>query len=121
MVQIAELPFTQYDNLNILNQLRVNGVLVTPGGGQDIIQVLSGDYDQELDDDVVIITGASTLNLILASTAIKSLTIKSKLPGGDITITPFSGDTINGTTTLVIGAGSSTVIAPVTDDWEIIG
>jgi len=121
MVQIANLPFTQDTNLNILNQLRIKGILVNPGGGQDIVEVLSGNYTQEIDDDIIIMTGPATLQLIKASTGIKLLRIKSKIGGGQITVTPFSGDTINTASTLVIENGVGQAIVPLSADWEIVG
>lgn len=33
MTTIADKPFTQLDNLNVTDELRIDGVLVTPGGG----------------------------------------------------------------------------------------
>lgn len=121
MTEIADKPFTQLLNLNLLDELRIQGILVSPSGGQDINVITSGDYDQQIVDDIIIITGAATVSLVQASTGIKQIAIKSKLPGGDVTITPFSGDTVNGTTTLVLSAGTSTVIAPITLDWEVVG
>lgn len=87
---------------------------------QNIIES-SDNYSASPFDDVIIITGAATVFLAQSSTGIKSLTIKSKLPGGDVTINPFSGDTVNAASSLVLSAGTSTVIFPITLDWEIVG
>ncbi len=121
MVQIAGNPFSQSTNLNILNELRIQGVLVSPSGGQDIVEVISGDYDQEIDDDTIVIPGPANVQLIQASTAIKEVKIKSKIGGGDVTLIPFLGDTVNAASTLVLGAGVGQTIAPITLDWEVLG
>lgn len=118
MVQIADKAFTQLTNLNLLDELRIQGILVTPAGGQDIVEV-TGNYTQEIDDDVIVITGPATLTLIQASTAVKSVLVKSKIGGGAVTVTPFAGDTVNATTSVSIAAGSSNILAPITADWEL--
>jgi len=82
---------------------------------------VSGTYQQLITDTNIIFTGPGTLNLIQASTAIHGVTIKSKLGGGDVTVTPFSGDTVNASLTLVLGSGVGQTIAPITLDWEVMG
>lgn len=112
---------TQLPALNILDRFFIRNVEVLPGGGQDI-RILSGTQTQQIDDDIIIITGGA-FTLIKASTGIKQIVIKSKLGGGGTEISPFAGDTINLAANLSLGAGTSTVLAPIASgtDWEIIG
>ncbi len=118
MVQIANLPFGQLTNLNILGELRIQGVLVVPGG-QNIVEV-TGNYTQQIDDDIIIVTGPSAFTMIQSSTAIKSFTVKSVLVGGNITLTAFAGDLVNGAATLIITPDTSVTLAPINLDWAII-
>ena len=53
MTQIAGKAFTQLLSLNIIDELRIRGVLVVPAGGEDIV-IVSGDYTQEIDDGTII-------------------------------------------------------------------
>ncbi len=105
MTLISGLPFTQLLNLNILGELRIDGILVDPSGGEDIIRV-SADYTQEIDDDIIIMTGDNSVTLIDVSTAVKRITIASN--GGTVTLIPDGTDTSvvtsvlpNTTTTLI--------------------
>jgi len=118
MATINGKSFTQYTDLNILDELRVQGVLISPSGGQDIVEV-SGNYSQEIDDDVIVITGPANLTLIQASTAVKSVSVKSKLGGGDVVLLPFAGDTVNATTSVTLTNGTANKFTPITLDWEI--
>lgn len=76
MVDIAGKPFTQLTNLNILDELRINGVLVLPGGGQDIVEV-TDDYDVQQDDDIINCNGTFMVTLPPIAIAIKEITISS--------------------------------------------
>lgn len=76
MVQIAAKPFTQLQNLNLLDELRIQGVLVTAAGGQDIIEVITA-YQVETDDDIVVGTGTFTVTLPAIADAFKQVTIVS--------------------------------------------
>lgn len=82
---------------------------------------VTGDYTQLITDHNIIITGPATLTLIQVSTAIHPVKIKSKLGGGDVVVTPFSGDTVDATTTLTLSSGVGQTLVPITLDWEVMG
>ena len=113
MVQIAGKAFTQVTSLNIIDEFRIRGVLVQPGGGDDIVTV-SSEYNQELDDDVIIGTGTFNINLIAVSTAIKRVTIRSN-GASTLTLIPDGSDTTEITT---VSANTSVTLAPNDSDSE---
>ena len=119
MVQIAGKPFTQLTNLNVLDELRVDGVLIVPGGGTQNIVENSGNYSIDITDDFVANTGPSIITLPLASTAVKHVTIKSVSPGDTLTLTPSGGDTIDGMATAPIGVNAALTVWPVAAGWLI--
>ena len=96
MVDIANKPFTQYTNLNILDELRIHGILVLPGGGEDITTVTS-EYTQEVTDDVIVATGTFNINLIPLSEAVKPVVIRA-VGASTITLVPDGSDTAETTT-----------------------
>ena len=112
MVDIANKPFTQLTNLNILDELRIHGILVLPGGGQDITSVTS-EYDQEIDDDIIVATGTFNINLISLATAIKQITIRATT-GSTITIVPDGSDTTEITT---ISSDTAATLTPHSSMW----
>lgn len=110
MVEIADKAFTQLTNLNILDELRIQGVLVQPAGGQDIVEV-STTYQVIIDDDIIAATGTFTVTLVDIGDAIKEITISSF--SGTITL---AGDatiqTPNSLTT-----GTSVTLYPAGGEW----
>ncbi len=119
MVQIAGKPFTQLTNLNVIDELRVDGVLITPGGSSQNVVENSGNYSIGLSDDFVANTGPSIITLPLSSTATKHVTIKSVSPGETLTLTPSGGDTIDGMGTAPIGVNAALTVWPVAAGWLI--
>jgi len=119
MVQIAGKPFTQLTNLNVLDQLRVDGQLIVPGGGSQNIVENSGNYSIGITDDFVANTGPSIITLPLSSTATKHVTIKSVIGGGTLTLTPSGGDTIDGMATQPIAVNAALTVWPVAAGWLI--
>ena len=111
MTLVAGKPNTQLLNLNILGELRIQGVLVSPSGGEDIVRV-SAAYSQQIDDAVIIVTGSFTVTLIAASTAVKRVTIRSNT--GTITLALNGGDTSEVTTVL---PNTSTTLVPNLTGW----
>ena len=109
MPLIAGKPFTQLTNLNV-EELRINGVLVSPAGGVDIVEV-TGNYSQQVDDDILFVTGTFTVTLVAPATGIKPITIRCI--SGITTIIPTSG-TVE-TTSLT--AGQSIPMTPRSTGW----
>ncbi len=118
MTIIAGKPFTQLLNLNILDELRVDGILITPSGGepQNIVEV-SGNYTVDITDDFVANTGPGIVALPLSSNAFKHVVIKSVLGGGTLTINPSGSDTINGEASTTLTPNSALIFWPVAAGW----
>ena len=92
--------------------------LIEVGDIETIIEI-STSTTQLITHDYVSCTGPLTYTLISASTAVKGLTIKSELGGGDVTITPNGTETIEGATgDRVITAGTGITITPITGGWS---
>jgi len=96
-----------------------NGLQIDAAISSSVTQV-TGNYAQIATDDIIVITGPATLTLLQASATTKQLTIKSKKGGGDVTVTPFTGDTVDAETTVVLSADSAMTIVPITLDWETL-
>lgn len=125
MTIIADKPFTQLLNLNLLDELRVQGVLIVPGGeAQNIIEI-TGTYTVDITDDFVSATLGTTsvVNLPDVTTAVKHVVIKNSplsTGGADITLTPDGADTLEGVAaTQTIAPSESLTIFPVTGGWLI--
>ena len=119
MTQIADLPFTQLVNLNILNELRIQGVLVNPFVTLQIIEVTTA-YTALNIDDGISATGTFNINLFPSSNALNFLRIKSVATGGTVTIIPNGLETIDGLTTHPLTPGQSVTLMPVAAGWEVI-
>jgi hypothetical protein len=119
MVQIAGKPFTQLTNLNLLDELRVDGQLITPGGSNQNIVEVSGNFTIDVIDDFIADTGPGIVTLPLSSTAVKHVTIKSVLGGGTLTLTPSGSDTIDSLATQSIPVNTSLTVWPVIAGWLI--
>lgn len=119
MVQIAGKPFTQLTNLNVLDELRVDGQLIVPGGSSQNVVENSGNYSVGLTDDFIANTGPSTVTLPLSSNAVKHVTVKSVIGGGTITLTPSGADTIDGMATQAINVNAALTVWPVAAGWLI--
>ena len=110
MTTIASKPFTQLQNLNLLDELRIKGILVSPSGGQDIVAVTTT-YQVQVDDDIVSATGTFTVTLVPIATAVKEVTIVA-ISG---TITLAADATIQTPTTLT--TGTSVTVYPASGQW----
>ena len=120
MVQIADKPFTQLTNLNILDELRVDGFLIVPGGSSQNVVEVSGNYTIGITDDFVADTGPGIVTLPLTSVAVKHVTIKSVLGGGTLTLTPSGSDTIDGAASQAINVNAAMTVWPVAAGWLIV-
>lgn len=114
MVQIAGKPYTQLLNLNILDELRVEG---QPILGQ-IIAEISANYNVTLLDDVVIAIGgpAKNITLPLASTTNRVVSIKNRVSGIATTL-PIGGNLIDGLSSVPLGLNESITLAPFSGGW----
>ncbi len=123
MTIIAGKPFTQFLNLNVLDELRVQGVLITPGGSPtQVIQEPTGNYNVTSSDDIVAFTVASDslATLISAASAGKQVRIKNHPSStANVTITPDGADTIELQATRIVSPGQSFTIFPVSGGWLI--
>ncbi len=117
MVQIAGKPFTQLTNLNILDELRIQGILVNPGGGSKQVRV-SAEYSQLIDDDQIIGTGTFDVNLISLSIAVKPITIRAKA-GTTLTLVPAGSDTVEAGASPVTANTSVTLVPDITSWLQI--
>jgi len=122
MVQIAGKPFTQLTNLNILDELRVDGALVLPGTGEQIIVEIAGSYLVDVEDDFVSATIAGAINVTLpaASDAVKHVVIKnSPSSTASVTLLPDGSDTIELLASQTLTPSTALTIFPVTGGWLI--
>lgn len=93
------------------------------GGGISSMQIAEVDatYLALTSDDVVVAKGTFNVTLPPASSGVKTLSIKSQLGGGTITVVADGSDLIEGQATQILTVGASIVIAPTTTgDWVII-
>lgn len=93
--------------------------LLNAAGTESTVEV-TGTYQQLISDNNIVFTGPGTLILIKASTALHGVSVKSKLGGGDVTVSPFTGDSVDAASTLVIEPGTGQNLAPITLDWEVM-
>jgi len=115
MTIIANKPFTQLLNLNVIDELRVDGVLVTATERQ--IVEISVNYNQDVDDDFIIATGIVSVFLLPLTSAIKELTLKA-LVATTITIVPDGSDTIE-TGGASVTSNTSVTLVPTSVGWVI--
>lgn len=92
------------------------------GGGITSMQIteVATTYTVVVPDDIVIATGTFTVSLPPLSTALKSVTIKSTIGGGTITLDGDGSETIDGALTQAITSGTSITVAPSSTEWVII-
>ena len=108
-----------------VNRLLEDILAATSGGGggitsMNIIEVSSA-YLVLTSDDIVIGDGTFNITLPPVSTAVKSLTIKSSIGGGILTILPDGSELIEGATSQALAVEESITIVPTaSNDWEII-
>lgn len=119
MVQIAGKPYTQLTNLNVIDELRVNGVPIVPGGSSQNVIEVTGNYTIQLTDDCIVVTGPGVITLPLSANAVKHVTVKSILGGGTLTLTPQGADTIDGQATLLINVNTAVTVWPVAAGWIV--
>ena len=115
MTIIANKPFTQLLNLNVLDELRVDGVLIT-SHDQQIVEI-SVNYNQDVDDDFIIGTGAVSVFLLALTAARKAVTLKS-LSASTMTIVPDGSDTIEAGGESITTNTAATLV-PTSNGWVI--
>lgn len=115
MVQIAGKPFTQLTNLNILDELRVRGQLLT---GVVIVEI-SANYTADVDDDFIIaVSGiAKTVTLPLASAASHSVTIKNRVIDTIVTVDPSGSDMIDDSSSDSLQFNQAITLVPYSSGW----
>jgi hypothetical protein len=101
---IAGKPFTQFTNVNILDELRINGVLFA-GVAEPV--TVTGDYTVLSSDSMVLVDASSgpiTITLPLVSTvAGETFTVKKiDSSANAVTIDGSASETIDGETTKVL-------------------
>lgn len=89
------------------------------GIGSNVIVENSGAYTVTVNDDYVANTGPSIVTLPATGPATKSVTIKSVLGGGTITLTPDGSETIDGAATQLIVVNAALTVFPVAAGWLI--
>ena len=123
MTIIAGKPFTQLLNLNILDELRVDGELIVPGGSppQQIVPQ-TGNYSIDVSDDIVYFTIASdaTAFLLASASSAKSLVIKnSPISTANVIVQPAGIETVENELTQTLSPGQSITIFPIVDGYLI--
>jgi len=108
MVQIAGLPHTQLTNLNLTNQLRIRGVLVSPSG----IVETDVNYQVVLGDKFINCLGSITITLINIANAVDEITITST----NGTVTLAADATIQTPSTFTTGTGGT--VYPARGQWH---
>ncbi len=85
-----------------------------------VITEVSSLYTALVTDEFILGTGTFTINLPPVATANNTLTIKSVLGGGTVTVDADSAELIEGAATQALTPGTSITIAPSsTADWVI--
>lgn len=116
------------NNRNPRMEFRENGIWVlstmrtASQGGQKIVST-SGDYTQEEDDDVIIINGPGTIQLLELSKTFKQIKVRSNVQAaGQVKIQPFAGESVNNKASVNMRAGSSNAFVPQITllDWAIV-
>lgn len=120
MTQIAGKAFSQLTNLNIIDELRIRGVLITPFGASFQVTETAIAYTAVPADDGVAATGTFNVTLFAVAQAAHFITIKSISPGGTVTVVPDGSETIDGSATKVLTAGASVTLMPITGGWAIV-
>ncbi len=119
MTLIAGKPYTQLLNLNILDELRINGIPLDTA--ETVVVEITSNYTAMILDDVIICTsGAVTVNLFTVTSSTKNLFIKSLPTAGIITVDPFGSETIEGAETFLITPGGAIKISRSTGGWVVI-
>lgn len=92
------------------------------GGGIDTMQIVETAiaYAALSSDDIILATGTFTVSLPPVASGVKSLSIKSVLGGGTITVDPDGAETIEGLATQALTAGTAITISPSTGGWLIV-
>jgi hypothetical protein len=122
MVQIAGKPFTQLTNLNLLDELRVDGVVVVPGTGAQVILEETASSLVTIDDDIIsyTISLAAVSTLPAASSAIKHVVIKNAPTStATLTVTPDGSDLIENAASQLLTTGQALTLFPITGGWLI--
>lgn len=99
MTQIAGKPYTQLLNLNVLDELRVNGVPVNPTTDPLVIVETGVNYTALISDDVVVGSNAITLTFPPLANSEKAIVFKNN---GVASITlDGNGSSFEGSATLL--------------------
>lgn len=99
-----------------------NGIVITNNTaiiGSEVIKEITTNTDQEVNDDYI--SGSAILNyqLLESSDAIKRVTIKSEIGGGNLTVIPFGGELIDGAAgSVVLTPDTAITIAPIAGGWS---
>ncbi len=96
--------------LSRLRLLISSGFGFGAGGGSDIVEV-TANYNQEIDDDILFVTGTFTVTLMDPAIGIKPITIRCI--SGTTTISPASGTVETASLTV----GQSIQMAPRSTGW----
>lgn len=91
-------------------------------GGQKIVST-SGNYTQEEDDDVIIVNGPGTIQLLELSKTFKQVKVRSNVQAaGQVKIQPFAGESVNNKASVNMRSGSSNAFVPQITllDWAIV-
>lgn len=97
----------------------INGIPLNVTGSDTVVEV-SSNYTVTDQDDIVVGTGTFTITLLPLANAIKMLTLKSVLGGGTITIDADGAETIEGSSTFALTAGTSITLSRSASGWLII-
>lgn len=116
------------NNPNPRVEVRESGVWVlstmrtASQGGQKIVST-NGDYTQEEEDDVIIINGPGTIQLLELSKTFKQVKVRSNVQAaGQVKIQPFAGESVNNKASVNMRSGSSNAFVPQITllDWAIV-
>lgn len=99
-----------------------NGIVITNDTavvGSEVIREIDSNSVQAINDDYISCSAELTFELIESDDAIKRITIKSELNGGNVTVVPFGGELIEGVAgNKIVSAGTSLIIAPISGGWS---
>lgn len=93
------------------------------GGGITAMQIveITAAYTALTSDDIILGKGTFDVDLPPSNSGVKSVSIKSVLGGGTVTVIPDGSELIEGQATHILTVGAAVTIAPTTTgDWVII-
>lgn len=117
MTIIANNPFTQLLNLNILGELRIKGELVVDD--ENIVEVSTGTYTLLVGDRWIYASVNTTITLLSIEDAIHAVGFRA---ADGVTITLTGPDTIGSGITPITSNQSITIVPlKINDSWEYNG